>query len=274
MELATRHKRIGNAKQFFQDAVDRELIRKNPFASLESSRKGNTKRQFFVSLEVAQRVLDACDPDWQLIFALCRFGGLRCPSEVLGLRLADIAWDRERFLVHSPKTEHHEGKASRWAPIFPELRPYLLAARDRADVGQEYCLARFRGKSEAYLRTMLTKTLRRVGLEPWPKLFQNLRSSRQTELEEKFPSHVVCAWIGNSLQVARAHYLQITDDYFRRAIAEAVQQTCAKREANRGLSEPEAVHLVTVKKHTNPDEIVTCANSSGSGQWALEDSNL
>ena len=36
-------------------------------------------------------------------------------------------------------------------------------------------------------------------------------------LEEEFPSHVVCAWIGNSVQVARKHYLQATEDHFNRA---------------------------------------------------------
>ena len=30
--------------------------------------------------------------------------------------------------VTGPKTERHEGKAERWGPTFPELRPYLLAS--------------------------------------------------------------------------------------------------------------------------------------------------
>jgi len=38
-----------------------------------------------------------------------------------------------------------------------------------------------------------------------PKLFQNLRSTRETELMETYPAHVVCAWIGNSEAVARKH---------------------------------------------------------------------
>jgi hypothetical protein len=50
------------------------------------------------------------------------------------------------------------------------------------------------------------------------RIFHNLRASRQTELEETFPSHVVCQWIGNSPQVARKHYLQVTDDHIERAI--------------------------------------------------------
>jgi len=40
----------------------------------------------------------------------------------------------------------------------------------------------------------------------------NLRSSPQTELAEIFPSHVVCAWLGNSEDVAKKHYYyHVTD---------------------------------------------------------------
>jgi hypothetical protein len=55
-------------------------------------------------------------------------------------------------------------------------------------------------------------------LKPWPKLFQNLRSSRETELTQKFPLHVVCAWMGNSQLVAAKHYLQVTDKHFTKAV--------------------------------------------------------
>ena len=53
-----------------------------------------------------------------------------------------------------------------------------------------------------------------AGLQRWPKLFQNLRSTRETELAEDFPMHVVCPWIGNSQPIAAKHYLQVTDDHF------------------------------------------------------------
>jgi len=53
----TAHKRICHAKQFFQDAVERELIVKNPFAGLKSSVHGNSDRFFFVTREMADKVL-------------------------------------------------------------------------------------------------------------------------------------------------------------------------------------------------------------------------
>ena len=62
------------------------------------------------------------------------------------------------------------------------------------------------------------------GAQASPRIFHNLRSSRQTELESQFPTHVVCAWIGNSLLVARKHDLQLTDEHFARAVQNPVQQ--------------------------------------------------
>lgn len=50
------------------------------------------------------------------------------------------------------------------------------------------------------------------------KLFQNLRSTRETELAETWPEHVVCAWIGNTVAIARKHYLQVTDEHFEQAV--------------------------------------------------------
>jgi hypothetical protein len=63
----------------------------------------------------------------------------------------------------------------------------------------------------------LERIIRRAGLTPWPKLFQNLRSTRETELAQHHPIHVVCAWLGNSPAVATKHYLQVRDEDFERA---------------------------------------------------------
>jgi integrase len=218
LSRATVGKRIKNCKQFFADAVERELIAKNPFSSLKGQSQTNSERQSFITRSTAELVFKACpDVEWRLIFALSRFGGLRCPSEHIELRLQDVDWERERFLVHSPKTEHHDGKATRWVPIFPELRPYLDEAWHSAEDGQTHFITRYRDATDN-LRTQLLRIIKRAGVDVWPKLFQNLRSSRQTELEEQFPSHVVCTWLGNSEQVARDHYLQVTDDHFAAAV--------------------------------------------------------
>ena len=83
-----KRKRCAIAKQIFADAVDRELIDRNPFGKMEGLTVGASDgRDYFVSRAEAQAVLNACpDAEWKLIFALSRYGGLRCPSEHLALR--------------------------------------------------------------------------------------------------------------------------------------------------------------------------------------------
>ena len=108
-----------------------------------------------------------------------------------------------------------------------ELQPFLLECFEAADDGAEYVIERNRppvlktggGWSHANLRTRFAEIIRRAGLEQWPRLWHNLRASRQTELADQFPSHVVCAWIGNSESVAREHYLQVTPEHIAKAIA-------------------------------------------------------
>ncbi len=132
------------------------------------------------------------------------------------MKWSDVNWDQARILIHSPKTEHHEGGESRLVPLFPELAPYLHAVFAEAEPGDGYVITRYR-QPNSNLRTQLKRIIHKAGLKPWPRLFQNLRSTRETELTESFPLHVVTAWIGNSQLVARKHYLQVTDEHFARA---------------------------------------------------------
>jgi integrase len=215
---ASVRKHCGFAKHFFAQAVDHEIIMANPFGKLVSAPVGNEARQYFVSRQETQRVLDACpDAEWRLIVALSRFGGLRCPSEHFALTWEDVNWAENRLHVASPKTERHEGHKSRTVPVFPELRPYLEAAWEAAEHGTLHVISRHR-MGAGNLRTQLARIVKRAGLTPWPRITHNLRSSRQTELEESFPSHVVCRWIGDSPQMARKHYLQVTEEHFQKAI--------------------------------------------------------
>jgi hypothetical protein len=100
--------------------------------------------------------------------------------------------------------------------LFPELLPYLREVFEKAEPGTEYVITRYR-QANCNLRTQLERIINKAGLKRWPKLFQNLRSTRQTELAEQWPEHVVCAWIGNSKAMAREHYLQVTEEHFERA---------------------------------------------------------
>lgn len=93
-------------------------------------------------------------------------------------------------------------------PFFRELQPILIEAFERAESGSEYVITHYRCPT-TNLRTQFLKILARAGVSPWPKLFHNLRSSRQTELCDTHPAHVVSAWLGNSVVIAQNHYLQV-----------------------------------------------------------------
>src|SRR5262249_18277105 len=89
------------------------------------------------------------------------------------------------------------------------------------------------------LRTQMFRIIRKAGLEPWPKLFHNLRASRQTELAERYPIHVVCAWLGNSVAIAKEHYLQVTQDHYALAAAGPTSTSAkAAQKAAQSAAEP------------------------------------
>ena len=224
----TVRRRCGIARQFFKWAVDSRLIVDNPFKELSDvTVKSNKARVHFVPREDADKILDACpDAEWRLIFALSRFGGLRCPSEHLALTWQDVDWLNGRVTVRSPKTAHHEGKESRVIPLFDEIRAELedclVLAGEQGIDPEEPIIRRYRC-ANSNLRTQFSRIIKRAGLKPWPKLFQNLRSTRQTELAETLPIHVVCQWLGNSRAVATEHYLQVTDEHFAAALQPALK---------------------------------------------------
>ena len=216
LAISTVNRACGMARQFFRAAVRRKLLESNPFTDLESSERGNKAREFFVSREDTEKILAVCDIEWKLIVSLARYGGFRTPSETLLLRWADVLWDQHKLYVRSPKTEHHPGGESRYVPLFPELRSLLLEAFEDAEPGTEFVIAKHR-KRGCNLRTQLLRILGRAGVKPWPRLLQNMRASRQTELTEHWPEHIVCGWLGNSRVVAREHYLMCRDTDFLRA---------------------------------------------------------
>lgn len=228
---ATVARRCSLARSFFRDALRRRLIPANPFDGIGGGPKSNPDRQQFVDRATIERVIDACpNATWRCLVALSRFGGLRVPSEALSLRWDDILWDSQRMTITSPKTEHHVGKGSRVCPIFADLLPYLDELDAQAPEGAVYVLEPLRSENArrglwqgANLRTTFEKIIRRAGCTPWPKLWHNLRASRQTELTEEFPAHVVANWLGNSVRIAEAHYLQVLDSHFTKAAQKAAR---------------------------------------------------
>ena len=256
-------RRMSYCRTIFSHAVLHRILSANPFDGFRKSLKGLVARKQLVPRDDIMRVLDACpDEEWRCLVALSRFGGLRVPSEALSLRWSDVDWNRNTIRIPCPKLEHIDGHEDREIPIFGELRPYLEECWESAEPGSEFVITRNRppvlksgaGWANANLRTRFEKIIKRAGVKTWPRLWHNLRASRQTELADVFPSHVVCAWIGNSEAVAREHYLQVTSDHFQRAIAGGVMPQVMPHGADSGGMEPQGENEATAERSRNSSQ--------------------
>lgn len=210
-------KEIVIARMFMKKAMRWNMIHSNPFDGVIAGAQTNRDRLFYLEPDKAHRLIDASpNADWRCIIALARFGGLRCPSEVLLVRWPDVDWANLRLRVRSPKTERHSGKSERIIPLFPELHAVLLDAFELADSGAEFVISGYRD-ANANLRTQLLRIIERTGLEPWPRLFNAMRASRATELAAEYPAAVCTSWMGHTQAVAQSHYHMVRDEDFDRA---------------------------------------------------------
>ena len=226
---ATVNRRCGVAKTVAKAAVRHRLIPANPFEHLPTTVNGNPKKRRMISREVIERVLEVCpSAEWRLLVVLGRFAGMRVPSEPMSLRWCDIDWTNQKIHFRQPKNEHHNGKETRTIPLFPELvRPLLDVQEQASGGGTDYVITKLRPEKlrnragnfeSANVSTRFKKIIEKASLTPWPKLWVNLRASRATELREQFPSHVVDEWLGHCEEVAKKHYLMVTDDHFAKAV--------------------------------------------------------
>lgn len=119
MSPNTAGQNVKRCRQMMRAAIADKLVDENPFEGIKIDLSSDPTKNRFIDHATATAILEACpDQEWQTLFALCRYGGLRCPSEVLRLRWPDIAWDRARFKVRSSKTERY-GKGERIVPLIP-----------------------------------------------------------------------------------------------------------------------------------------------------------
>lgn len=211
MADGTVSKNLKKAKTMFKAAVADKYIAASPFDSVRGLPETNRARFAFVTRTQSDAVLAACpDIDWKLIFALPRYAGMRCPSEVKVLRWTDIDFTKKVMRIDSPKT------GVRFCPIFPQLLDLLKEAKEDEYAHPVFVLSHHR--MDKNMGTQMKRIIKRAGVKPWEKVFVNLRSTRRTELQEKYPSHVIDAWLGHSTHTAELHYLQVMPDHWVRAV--------------------------------------------------------
>ena len=224
---ATARKRLGDLKQWMGRAVKHRLIEVNPLGDIRTT-VPPTANHSYISDEKARKVMEHLPTAvMRAAFALSRWGGLRTASEHARLRWRDIDWHAERFIVTG------KGNVRRQVPIFPEL---VAPLNDLFEVTAPGTAEVFPGmeSDSSYLRRAVIRAIEDEGLKVWPRLFHNLRASRQTDLIDEYgigEIKTICSWLGNSPQVAIRNYMleRGRDDAFRRAtkIVEVRAAECA-----------------------------------------------
>ena len=110
-------------------------------------------------------------------------------------------------MVHSVKTEHHEGKETRLVPLYEPMREVFTAASAGGVDPEDFVIANVNYRdSDANLRTQFERIANKAGVKPWGKAFQNMRATRETELIKQDGITSACEVIGNSPEVALEHY--------------------------------------------------------------------
>lgn len=217
---STVSRRFKTARSIFSIAVTNKIVSENPLAGVVAGKQTNGTRSFYVTPKITSDIFDELPTiESRLIFALARWLGVRAPSEITGLRWADVNWSRSSIRIYAPKTERYEGKEIRVVPLFSEFRPWLEEAFEAAPDGAEFLCPHLRsvGSPGQVFTKTLKAAIKRAGHEVWPKLLINLRASRATEVDSEYGPKCESDWIGHGADVALRSYLMQTDDSWQRA---------------------------------------------------------
>jgi integrase len=213
-------KRVQQARSFFLAAVRKRWLASNPFDGVRVNASTPSDRLRYIKRDTIAKLMEAADPEMRLLIGLARYMGLRTPSETSPLQWGWINWEEGHLRVLDSKRRKHADKKWRFPPLFPEVQQLLWDAYNSPNADPVY-IVKPTGVTDTALRNRLERLCLRCGIMPWPKIWQNLRSTRETELVDAgIPIHVVCAWIGNSPAIALKHYLQVAKEHSKRALGE------------------------------------------------------
>lgn len=207
------------SKQMFAVAYKARLIDRNELDGLTYGKKNFTDkaRDVYVDPEWIDKLLNACPNDeWRLIIVLCRYAGLRFFSEVFDVKWSQVDWEKNQLVdIASKKTK--KTRPIRTMPIWPELVPYLKGCE--ADAKGEYLIHDERPntlrKHQGSWDAQLEQIAKKAGVKLWPKRWQNMRSSAETDrVNAGFEQWKVARWFGHSKKVQESNYLKIKDSEY------------------------------------------------------------
>ena len=207
----TAKQRLRYARSFFEHATEDQLIEFNPFKIRDLSvTQTAAKKSYVPTADVEQIIEQVGNPEWKLLFALCRKVPIRVPSEIHELTWNDIDWEKNQILIHSPKTRSI-GKSARLVPLFADLKPHL----DRvyfAELDATYVFPSIRKNSNP--ATYAKKLVEKAKVKVWSNFFNSLRASAETDLMDECGLRRACQWAGNNAATAMKNYALVRKEDF------------------------------------------------------------
>ncbi|MEM7314072.1 MAG: tyrosine-type recombinase/integrase, partial [Planctomycetota bacterium] len=211
------------SRRIFNLAVSKRWISENPFQGMSGWTLTNDERAEYVPLSRINPLFKVCEPEWKAILVMARVAGMR-PCEIIRLEWKHV--ESDILAVHSPKTGYRE------TPMFPDVRECLAAVPREG----KYVLSRYNGDHHRTLDSALRRRFKRAKVEPWSKVFTNMRSSAEMDLlDAGFGIEIVTKWLGHSKTIARRHYIKVNQTHIDKAVKAGPKKRSKKRSTISGI---------------------------------------
>ena len=220
---ATVNKAIRECRRVFQEAVNCDLLRSNPFKGIRQEKVAGSGWHYVTPREYHQ-LLEACpDLRWRGIICLAYCCGIRLGA-ALNLTWTDVDFETEMLRVVRKRGEVGKSdwtpkdKDMRLIPVPKEAINVLVELQASAEEGQAYVFVNRKGKQIRQQNTWRDfQVIRRRAGVPMCSL-HNLRKSYCTNLAGSIPMHVVQELAGHSdIRTTRQYYVKVRPELLEKA---------------------------------------------------------
>ena len=197
--------------QTFNWAIKDEIISRNPVKGLPQGNVANESRRYFVDEPTYLKIRQHAEDDQtDLLLVLLRIQMMRV-HEALLVEWSDVNLKTRELTIRSSKT------GTRICPVFKPLLE-LLNAVPKAERKGRLC-HRWRINGRGAAGHAVNRAVISSGVEKYPRLLHNLRSSRITELLTKgLPVKDVASFAGQDPAILWKHYAATQKDSFNKAL--------------------------------------------------------
>jgi integrase len=215
----TTNKLIRECRRIFREAVDCELIYKNPFAGIRQEKIGQADWYYVSPMEYNRLILACPSLRWRGMITIAYCCGLR-RDELLNLTWSDIDFEKGRLRVVRKRAA--VGKAEwtpkdkdmRLLPLSMEALTVLINLHSSAEEGQVYVFVNSKGLAggDRIKKQNVWRDFQAIRIKAGlPKCsLRDLRKGFCTNMAEVLPMHVVQELAGHSdIRTTRQYYLRV-----------------------------------------------------------------